>query len=58
MNFLQMERLPHEPNFFPADLVIDEEVQSQLRDDVILVFPQPNVITGVDNATERRRPLL
>ncbi|CAB4281885.1 unnamed protein product [Prunus armeniaca] len=58
MNFLQMERLPHDPNFFPADLVIDEEVQSQLRDDVILVFPQPNATTGVDNATKKEASVM
>ncbi|KAH0997796.1 hypothetical protein GBA52_021660 [Prunus armeniaca] len=53
-----MERLPHDPNFFPADLVIDEEVQSQLRDDVILVFPKPNATTGVDNATKKEASVM
>ncbi|CAL8163101.1 unnamed protein product [Prunus armeniaca] len=38
-NYLQVERLNNEPNFFLRDLILDEEDQRKLQEDMILVFP-------------------
>lgn len=45
-NFLKVERLANEPTIFPTNMVVDEEFQSEMAEDIIMVFPPPTIVTG------------